>query len=124
MLFYWALLAWQRVQWFFRVPKAEDLAYIDIHAQCPVCGARDGRLRCVLQAKPAIRVVSQLPDGMILCQHICNTCGARWHEQPVRASTPSDVLPSVARTRREQKEDSQARLQAEQPAVASGENRR
>jgi hypothetical protein len=119
MLFYWFISGLRRFIWFFRIPKPEDLARIDVNARCPNCGAREGRIRCVLQAKPGPRASNAMPDGQILCQHICNLCGARWHEKPIaKDASPSTVLPSVARTDLERREDNQAYMQAEETAAS------
>ncbi len=76
--------------------------------------ARDGRIRCVLQFEPGPRAADAAPKLMIMCQHICNVCGGRWHEKPLaKGITPALVLPSVARNELEVKEDRQAKLQAD-----------
>jgi len=103
-----------------RIPKPEELARIDPNARCPVCGAREGRLRCVLKAKPGPTAKNPVIGGQILCQHTCAVDGARWFDSPIaKAVDPSKVLPSVARTDLETKEDRQAFLQEEGETASS-----
>jgi hypothetical protein len=118
MLFYWIILAIKKIVWFFRIPKPEDLARIDPNARCPSCGAREGKLRCVLKRKPgptAKTATNPLISAQILCQHTCLVDGARWFDKPIASDVdPSKVLPSVARDDLEVAEDRQAKLWAEE----------
>ncbi len=120
MLFYWLIVALKRFVWFLRLPKIEDLALVSPDARCPVCGAHEGRLRCVLKAKPGPVAKNPVIGGQILCQHTCAVCGARWFDSPIaKAVDPSKVLPAVARTDLETKEDRQAFLQEEGETASS-----
>lgn len=120
MIFYWIISALRQIVWFFRIPKPEELARIDTNAPCPVCGAREGRLRCVLKAKPGPAAKNPVIGGQILCQHTCYECGARWFDSPiVKDVDPSKVLASVARTDLEIKEDRQAFMQEEETPSSS-----
>jgi hypothetical protein len=114
MILYWLIVVIKKIVWFFRIPKPEDLARVDENARCPNCGWRKGKLRCVLKAKPGPRSRDVLPEGVILCQHTCDICGASWFDKPIAKNvTPATVLPSVARTELEVKQDRRA-LQAEE----------
>ena len=106
MIFYWIILFLKQIVWFFRIPKPEELAKANRNERCPVCGHEDGRMRCVLRAKPGPRVQGRIVEGQILRQHKCNECGARWHHAPlVKNAETSKILPSVARDEFETKED-------------------
>ena len=116
MLFYWLVSFLKKIMWLFRLPPIEQFAHRNINQQCPVCGARQGSLRCVLMAKPGqgpVRI-GEIPSGDIMCQHRCGQCGARWHEKPLaKEASPSTILPAVARDDIERAEDRMARLQEE-----------
>lgn len=115
MIFYWLILGLRGFVWLLRIPKAEDLARADRNERCPVCGATDGRMRCVLKAKAGPRAKDRPLEGLILRQHACNECGARWHHEPLAKGVDSTkVLPSVARTELETKEDRYAFMPAEE----------
>lgn len=115
MIFFWLIQCMRKIVWLFRIPKPEQVAYIDENAHCPVCAATDGRLRCVVQVKPGPRPDRNiLPLMKLFCQHTCGRCGARWFDPPVsNKATPGTVLPAVPRDELEQRADSAAILQAQ-----------
>jgi len=114
MIFYWFILLTKGIGWLFRLPPVAFFAERNEKMQCPVCGKRDGRLRCVLVARPGPVIPGRMPDGNIMCQHRCNRCGARWHEKPLdEKANRNSILPSVPRDELEKTEDRQANLQAE-----------
>jgi hypothetical protein len=114
MVFVWLVSFIRKWVWLFRPPRPEDLARIDENARCPVCGAFEGKLRCVLKRKagPSARdATDPVIAGQILCQHTCLVCGGRWFDKPIAAKIdPSNVLPSVARDDLEAREDRQASM--------------
>ena len=112
MLFYWLISILRKFIRVWHIPKPEDLAKIDPNARCPVCGAHEGRLRCVWQAEPGPQSKDVPPKYKVQAQHSCRQCGARWFEAPVIKIDPTRVLPSVARNELEAKEDRAANLQA------------
>lgn len=108
MIWYWLKMVLWRVVWFFRTPDLQDISKISKDVPCPVCGNRDGRLRCVQRpTKPATEDGTYaLGSFEILCQHTCNECGAEWFEKPViKSVTSKTVLPSVARNELESSDD-------------------
>ena len=111
MIFYWLISILRKFIRLWHIPKPEDLAKIDPNARCPVCGAREGRLRCVWQAEPGPQSKDVPPKYKVQCQHTCDECGARWFEKPVINVDPTKVLSSVARNEHETKEDRTAMLQ-------------
>jgi hypothetical protein len=115
MIFFYVIQLIRKIIWLFRIPKPEQVAYIDENAHCPVCAASKGRLRCVVQVKQGPRPEKDiLPPMKVVCQHTCEKCGARWFDPPIsRKATPETVLPSVPRTELEQKEDRAAMMQAQ-----------
>jgi hypothetical protein len=98
MIFHWFMQALRFVGWLFVPPKPRDVARIDRCYPCPVCGARNGTIRCVERRDATSRAIT-------FAQHTCEVCGARWHEQPVVKVTPSIVFPAIARNEREKIED-------------------
>jgi hypothetical protein len=52
------------------------------------------------------------PPSLILCQHTCSVCGARFYEKPVLKVTPQIVFPAIARTEQEKREDAIAAFAA------------
>ncbi len=115
MIFYYLIQAFRKLTWFFRPPSLRDIARIDPNAPCPVCGERNGKIRCVWQAQPGPRPPKDLPPNLkVQCQHSCQQCGARWFEEPIVKVDPTRVLPSAARTDLEKAEDRNAMLQAMQ----------
>jgi len=119
MLFVWLMTALRKIVWLVRIPKLEEVAKADLNERCPVCGHRNGRIRCVLQRKPGPQPPQQLPQGDILRQHACNVCGARWHHSPLAEVDATKVLPSVARTELEAKEDRLAFRQQQEESPSS-----
>jgi hypothetical protein len=106
MLFYWLTVGIRKLLWLFRPPSPRDIANINPNAPCPVCGARSGRLRCVVLAGPGPQS-KDIPERSltVMCQHSCKRCGGRWFERTVVRVTAADVLPSVARNKIESSED-------------------
>ena len=114
MIWYWLVVGIRRVVWFFRIPDAQEIAKIDPNRWCPVCGAKNGRIRCVIQAEAMAPAKNIPPKTKVLCQHTCNECGARCFEEPVaKEADQSTILPSVARTELEKAEDRAAYLQTQ-----------
>ena len=108
MLFYWLKLALRKIVWLFRAPTQQEIARVDLNLACPVCGGRSGSLRCVSRTdKPTPEDGGLNPELFsILCQHTCNICGAVWYEKPIlKQVNVRTVLPSVARTDLEARED-------------------
>jgi hypothetical protein len=107
MIWFWLIQAVRRFIWLFKLPKAWQIAFADPNEPCPVCGAKDGHLRCVLMAKGEPRAKTKPLAGQIFLQHTCNFCGARWHVEPIRheAMDAMKVLPCVPRTEIEKIED-------------------
>lgn len=126
MIFYYLILAIKKVKWFFWIPRPEDLALLDVDARCPGCGARKGRLRCVLMNKPGPVAENAIPQTRIQIRHTCLICGCRWHEDPIakvnHGLAVGFVLPSVARDEIEKKEDRQNWLASESGSSTESAN--
>ena len=112
MLLFWLAYLLRNLVRFFRKPLPRDIARIDPNLACPVCGARKGRLRCVVLAGPGPQS-KDLPNlnMKVMCQHTCLRCGARSFEDPVAKVDPSHVLPAVPRDELEEREDRARTLQ-------------
>lgn len=72
---------------------ASATARIRIDSPCPACGAHSGSIRTVDRG------------GVILVQHTCAVCAARYHESPIVKVTPEMVWPGIPRTELELKEE-------------------
>lgn len=105
MLWYWIRKALARVWWYLGPRKERDVAFIDPHAACPVCGARHGRLRAVVKATKAPGDKNEVLGYRVMCQHTCLRCGARSFEAPVVAVTVGNVEGGIARDEWERRED-------------------
>ena len=115
MIFVWLIAAIRKFVWLFRIPHPEQIAKINSARPCPVCGHPDSDLRCVVLSKAGPKPETKLPaETVVLCQHTCRLCGARYFEQPVAKVSPTTVLPSVPRNEVERMQDRQARLQGEE----------
>jgi hypothetical protein len=114
MVFFWLILAFRRFAWLFRPPTERDIARIYPNAPCPICGARQGKLRCVVLQGPGPQS-KELPERTlkVMAQHSCECCGGRWFEQPVVNVKATDILPSVARDQLEEREDRAQLLQGQ-----------
>ena len=101
MIFYWLgkFLRWSLRM--IRMPKPLDVARIHPNTRCPVCGASRGSLRAV----EIPGTVEGDKHAVILCQHTCSICGARWFEKPVVSVNPSLVQPGLPRNENEKAED-------------------
>ena len=89
MIIHWLRKLIQFMVWLAIPPTKEDLARIDPDRKCPICGARKGKLRCVVMG-PGGDTAGQV----VLCEHCCAVCGARCSEKPVVAVSPEHVQPS------------------------------
>lgn len=114
MIFYWIIRAFAKFIWFFRIPKVESFAHANLNEQCPCCGFRDGRIRCVHKIKPGPRAPDRMPETFVLRQHTCNLCGARWFHEPIaKKMTAELVYPCIPRNDLEAKEDRAVLVNAE-----------
>jgi hypothetical protein len=99
VLFYWIRGLLKKIAWLFKLPQELDVARVNPDLKCPVCGAEDGRLRCVEQL---------VTNGTaILCEHTCNVCAARFYEKPVAKVNPSLVAHAVPRNQLEKDADAE-----------------
>lgn len=104
MIFYWLRRAWV---WYLKLwlkPPLSELARINENRKCPVCGARQGRLRCI---KREIVGSNGHNSIEVLCEHRCSVCGARFYEKPVMKIDDSYVHPALARDAIEIAEDNE-----------------
>src|ERR1700722_17483973 len=119
MIFFWLIQAIRKMIWYVQIPRLQDVAKIDPNAQCPVCGNRAGRIRCVWQQQqdgpkpPKNEPTLAMRNMKVLAQHTCDECGARWFEKPIADVDPSRVMPGAPRTELEKAEDRTAMLQAQ-----------
>ena len=105
MIWYWLILAIKKAIWLFRIPKPDDLAYINRNAKCPVCGWERGHLRAV-HMQTGLQVQNRPPEKKLKCQQTCDNCGARiFHEPVAKTARAENILPAVARTELEARED-------------------
>ena len=98
MLIYWLQLALLKLRWLVKYPTKLQIARMNPNMACPVCGARQGSIRCVQRQDASTK-------SIVLGQHTCAVCGARWYEKPVVAVQPTLVYPAVPRTDLEKLED-------------------
>jgi C4-type Zn-finger protein len=106
MIFVWIVQLVKAVRWFFHIPSDAERAIIDINAKCPVCGARKGKLRTVIQQKQGPQAEGAPVNIGVFCQHSCGICGARWFDEPIKSNVnPGSVLASIARDDFEVRED-------------------
>lgn len=59
---------------------------IDVNADCPGCGHRDGKIECV--PRPGM----EAKESVI--EHTCKVCGAFWYEATVIADNASLIYPA------------------------------
>jgi hypothetical protein len=64
-------------------PKSLPDRLIDRNEKCPACGHREGELKTIMDTKQ-----------MILVQHHCKICGARWHEKTILAAKAGIITPA------------------------------
>ena len=97
MIWFWLVKFLSSLKRLFSRPSARDVAKIDPHAPCPVCGARSGKIRCVLvvQERNVQRNEIMIDAKGIYARHECAVCGAQWFEQPVVKVGTQSVLPAV-----------------------------
>lgn len=103
MIWYWLRQLLSFARWLVVPPKPADVARVNPHSKCSVCGARRGTLRAIVGQLHAPG--SKLPVSRLICQHTCAVCGARSYERAVVVVEPPTVQPALARTPVEVKED-------------------
>lgn len=105
MLWYYLVrfVAW--LKYLLGPVTARDVARVRASAPCPVCGAKNGTLRCV--ERQNTQGVNGRPAVMIVAQHTCGDCGARWFERPVLKLSQNMVWASIPRNEAEKTEDAQ-----------------
>jgi hypothetical protein len=114
MIFAWLVAAIRRIVWFLKLPKPEDLAFVDPKQKCPCCGFQkrflDGEqpssIRCiVLEAtiQSSNRQIQKRRE--VHCQHTCGRCGCRWFDDPIQKADTRRLYPGIARTELEKAED-------------------
>ncbi len=83
MIFYWLIVALRRLRWLFVLPPAQEVARVDPNAKCPACGATSGKLAAVQDGVGA--------KAVIVVEHTCNVCAARFFEKTVLNAGPDRI---------------------------------
>jgi cytochrome c5 len=96
VIFYWIVLAWRRFVWFFKMPTAKDVAWIDPNAKCPACGACSGKLNVMTAGGKQDKETGAIIGGETVVQHTCNVCHASWIEPTIVKTGPQRVRETKA----------------------------
>jgi predicted nucleic-acid-binding Zn-ribbon protein len=70
-----------------------EATFIDPNAQCPACGNREGKLRCV--TVDAGKKNETNTNKTVMIEHTCSVCGARVYEDTV-VKSENIIHPAVA----------------------------
>ena len=106
MIFHYIGLAFRWLLRWLVPPPASYWAKAERNRKCPVCGHRQGRLRCVEVPSQEPQKQQGVRPMMTELQHSCLECGARCYEKPLDPkATTMTVRPAVARDDGERAED-------------------
>lgn len=117
MILFWLIELWRYIKWLVTPPAVDDIAHAEINERCPICGFRQGEIRCVkVQDTKAVRKQTDPIAYKLLRQHRCQVCGARWMRDPIIAVSFPLIAPSQGRSDLEKKDDAYGSLQPGQTA--------